>query len=724
MLYREEAWSESRDGLSTVFGYRVSSSPNLKPVRPRVVIGPPSIGTGLQEELDTGDPQAVLPVSIQVRGMPAWDIPLRPVSFALAGADLVSATDARTLALSRRKSVGSELLAPVSELVARLGGEVVARGELGGWLTARVPAIALRVLAQRPDLERISLLRGRPVNDGFLPMDKVRSADYLDVARFHDAGYLGETANPGRHGYGDITVGVVELQNFENESCFMFDGPNCEGASRLRAMYRCDDFDRDGRYCETVNNYRDNDITAFHPTAVLSVIAADYSDGQGDSARLFDPNWTSEAGHTATWESQRGGIAPEVSAVLFAQFADGDSDDGTDRAAALAEAYSIASAELGVDIVNSSWGFGSGCSLVADSPIEMEAENAFDDGVFMVKSAGNPNEPVCAGSGEECAVNADCDAGTGPCRAEKVGCNISSPGGIPKVFTVNGLNGEESACETAYGNCMADPNYSANGSIDVVSGGFCAGCVTGIDIAAPTRIGNVTSASGPRGNPYSGFTGTSASAPIVSGAAAIVKDWYLSNGQTFINDPGRLFAIMLNMGDRADHEWGDTSTTQNNVKASRLLGTGRLKLRLLDNGANMDPWGNHVDVRSYTAPGTLDYLPFELPIPAGAEIVKCVAYQVEDMSSKDDIAGVDLRLELRQNSSGKCSTNDPRVFTRRDAGTEIKHIAAVTGNDIDLGGKCLHVSLIVHQLSSAGGGTIITNCYYAGVLDDFSPPGI
>ena len=180
------------------------------------------------------------------------------------------------------------------------------------------------------------------------------------------------------------------------------------------------------------------------------------------------------------------------------------------------------------------------------------------------------------------------------------------------------------------GSSESPRSYSGTGQLTVENGGIdantykgtCSKCVSGISLTAPTRICESTGAAGIRGTVGGCFAGTSASAPVVAGAAALVKDQYLTNGQAFINDPGRLHTVMLAMGDRHTHNWGDTSTSQMTFDSSRLTGLGRLKMRLLENGANMDPWGNHVLVRSFVSTFVNHtYAPWSLPMPAGTEMV-------------------------------------------------------------------------------------------------------
>ncbi|GEM_PF-2743956 len=729
-IFNVEAWSASRDGEVIQYGYRVLRSSNPSPIRPQIVLGPPKVDPALERELATIDPTAMVPLVLDVRGMPEWNVPLRPEGFALAAEDFAQARERRQRALDERRELAERLFGPVVEAIERLGGDVVSRGKLGGWITARLAASDVPVLLARQDLRRVSLLRGESVTSGGHPrLDDLRSDSYVDARQFLDAGYTGERANPQRHGFGDITIGVVEPDQLEKDACFLFDGADCSGASRLQELFRCDDFDRDGNYCEPVSFYRDNDASAAHGTLVSSVILGDYTQGQGDPWPLGDSAWTEEAGHGVNWENENTGIAREARLIFFGQMADNDTDDGTATSSGFADAFDDA-IDRAVDITNNSWSWVSdgatNCSLEAVAPHEQEAENAFDDGILMVVSAGNPNAGVCAGNRRrQCSLDADCPAGDGPCIAQSDVCNISSPADLPKTMAVNAMNAAEPNCQSAYTNCMTDPDFSANGGIDaIVNGSTCTGCVAGVSLTTLNRFCGVTSAAGLRGTGGGCFNGTSASAPVVAGAAALVKDQYLASGQTWINDPGRLHTIMLAMGDRHDHAWGDTSTSQRGIGTSRLTGAGRLKMRLFESGAGMEPWANNVRVVSFTAASTdFSYFPFSQPMGTGTEITKCVAYQVEDMSSKTDISDFDLELRIREpGSTGNC--NDPSTpvsYTWIDGGPQIDYMSAITSSQVSLAGRCLHVTLDKRFVTTQG-VTMIVNCYASGVLDDLSAP--
>ncbi len=749
-LVREEAWASSADGAQTTFGYRITSATNPSPIYPLVQFAPPVVDPAFDEQLSKFAPEALVPLSITVRNVPVWDIPLRASVQAASAQDIALSSSRRAQAKLDRAAVIRTLLAPIEAAIVALGGEVVASGQLDGWVSARLPAKSVGALKQRQDLFQIGLMHGR-FEAANLYLSDVRAPRFANAQPFHDAGYLGEFANSSRHSFGDITVGVVELDLIEDEACFLYDGADCTGTSRLAATYHCDDLDRDGNYCEPVGNMRDTDENSSHPTLVASTILADYRQGQGDPYALGDPNWTAQTGHDATWKDRNTGIAPEASLVFFGQMADNDSDDGTTTAPAFADAFNDAG-DLLVDITNNSWTWATSsstnCTLRAIEPHEVELENAFDDGVLMVVSAGNPNVGFCSGDigtvcnddgdcssvggtcdvanavcnndrGTECDFDGDCASVGGPCVAHTSACNIGSPADVPKAFAVNALNGGETNCGngSTQSNCYLDADYSANGGINAISNGStCTGCASGIAISTLNRFDGTTSAAGPYGTADTTFNGTSAAGPVVAGSAALVKDWLLSAGQTWVNSPGRLQTVMLAMGDRVHRPWGGTRSTLG-VGASALYGMGRMKLRLFE-GSNLAPWSYNITTPSFTS-GSADFvhIPFSTPLPSGTNIVKCVLNQFEDMSSKTEISGLDLELRLRDPVAGVCSSSGTVRYTWIDAGLEIKHMSAITSTQTALAGRCLEAT-INKQFVTPSGITASLFCYAAGKNDD------
>lgn len=162
---------------------------------------------------------------------------------------------------------------------------------------------------------------------------------------------------------------------------------------------------------------------------------------------------------------------------------------------------------------------------------------------------------------------------------------------------------------------------------------------------------------------YGTRNGTSVAAPAVAGAAVGFYDMYRVEHGSWVDDPGALFAWLLNMGDR------DTSGVHIVEKFDDRWGAGRFRLRML-NAAGMDsPWGMY-NIETCIDEG--EYYTFDLnegnALPNDVDSVRLVAYWYDrDFHDGGDVDDVDLQLfgdgtVLRGSYDG--GDNKERVFTR------------------------------------------------------------
>lgn len=233
-----------------------------------------------------------------------------------------------------------------------------------------------------------------------------------------------------------------------------------------------------------------------------------------------------------------------------------------------------------------------------------------------------------------------------------------------------------------------------------------------VDLVAPNKIDDVTASDG---DADFTFVGTSAAAPHVTGAAATVKDYFLANGHSWINSPGRLHTVMLSMGDRHRSSSPSSTTTYTNQSNTpdNWFGVGRMKLRPLFTGGGIDPVGWHMTTLTFTYSGQSYGKTVFSALPAGATFVKCTMFQQEDMSSKNDISQVTMEMRVTDCAGG-------RIATRTENGYDIKKVTAYETSTGGLEDECVELAWDAPHVTSSN-VTLSTFCYYAGVDDDENP---
>jgi hypothetical protein len=748
-LYHDQAWQRVLAGGRIEQGYRVVRTPNRAIGSRRSAPVKAELGPTLTRLAGGIRPVEVI---LALKDYPSWDIPLVASSRFLSDADRESGLAMRAAALQARKASFDVHASGVLAHLARLGGEVIGRGWGGGWIMARVPPSALRALASRADVARIDAVSGvaeqaQAEHDsageatvpgpGSFNLGETRHGTRVDANRFLAAGLTGETPNPDRHSAGDIVIGVNELRLMEDEACFLADGDGCGSKSRLRERFECNgaipgdrcqevtdlsDIDEPGssaapflccavssdcsadgtwtcslgvpgglcpstRACECVAS-----TCARHGTGVASIAQADYTGGQGDDFAVGDDACPGGCIHDDTFKNRATGIAPEASLVFW-----GRHEPGPQSEDSLAAAFTSA-IEHHVDILNNSWtwrGGGTDCNPLAIRAFEKEAENAYDDGIFVVAAAGNHPDGVLGS------------------------CDVGSPADIPKVFAVNGLRTSALGCGSNYKACVVTPDSAATGGATLTTPDGVAhlGALSVIAMDAPTGIRYVTTERGDFGevDERVAFGGSSGATAVVSGAAALVKSHYLRRGDSWINAPGRLYTVMLAMGDR---HFGATAA-QLVTGSSADWGFGRIKLRKL--GAT-DPGGRDAFMtHTASVASPVDWVPFATPLDADTKLVKCVLLQEEDMSGQEFVSNVDLRVEVREPTAGACGNPGAVLSSREDTSFDIKSMVAFTSTEAALGGKCVNVVASPLQIVPPA-VTSHVMCYASSIADDAQLP--
>ncbi|MDI1444555.1 S8 family serine peptidase [Polyangium sp. 6x1] len=721
-IYSEEAWARGgKDGV-TERGYRVWRHANKTPLDINArTSAPPVVNANVAKFVADAADDEVLQLALKLRNFPEWNVPLAPTATAMSPADVKEQSQRRETAIRDREALFDRMTADIAAQVESLGGRVSVRHKKSGWLRVEVPAAGFETLAGNTALARIDGPYGKEGGPAWA-LGEGRKKEYMDADKFHAAGFDGGEPNPGRHSYGNIIIGMNEPDGYESGACAFKDGAGCTGTSRIAATYRCDDADSDGNVCEpgvVETNSVDN-----HGTATTSIAIGDYTEGQANG-KAFGDTWASNTctssaqcngqpcesnlcAHSSAWENNRTGVAPEASAILF-----GVTLSGSAKESSFTDMFDDA-IDLNLDITSNSWGWGdTDCDLATSDPTEDEVENAYDDGILVVFAAGNENGD------------------------DATSCQIRDPADTPKAFTVNAYDAGEANCANYPSTrCLLDKvncptkegvikGCSARGGADVqVAGrGLRTDAVSIVDLVAPNNVGSVTYPSpgtGTEGSQVGGFVGTSAATPHVSGLAALVKSWYLDQGLTWVNSPGRLHTMMLAMGDRhfsSDPTSATTWTTQIAATPDKWYGVGRARLRLLESSGGLSPWANHFATYTFTAQGSVVYNPFgKNPMPSGIELVKCVAMQAEDMSSKTDISEIKLSVRVLPNATGTtCSGTS--TATRISDNFDTKKVAALEG--FAFTNSCVEVTLDAENVTTQG-VTVHTMCYYAGINDDES----
>lgn len=779
-VYQEEAWERPLPDGTSERGYRVVRTPRGA-VPPRMSRpSRPELGPSVAAVAAGG---AMIDVILSLRDYPDWDVPLLPASPFLSKTERDAGLTHRQAALENRRASFDRHAASLLAHIRVVGGDVVGQGWGGGWIVARIPSAALAELSARTDLARIDAVSGgakdEQADPGFadettLPgpgqfnLGEARHNRRLDVNRFLAAGDNGEIANPARHAYDDIVVGVNELNVLEDEGCYLGDGNGCSSPSRLREKYTCNG-DTPGARCSPESDFPDvdepgtsatagtccnvdsdcgnsnwkcslavattlcgsakacecvADTCSRHATGVTSIALGDYGGGQGDGLWMGDSECPEGCVHGDAFKNLATGMAPEASLFFWGRHKRPGGLTSSEQEDSLAGAF-MSAIERHVDVLNNSWGgnegpdlngngvlegnerrvvYGADCNPTAIRAFEKEAENAYDDGVFVVASAGNNPDGVSG-------TNAPCD--------------IGSPADIPKVFAVNGLpsggtcvrGGVTLTCAEDYTCCLVGPTAAATGGATVKTpdGVSHPEALTAVAATAPTGLRYFTTERGEHGevDPVRAFGGSSGAAAVVTGIAAVVKSSFLTRGAAWINSPGALFTVMLALADRHF----DATTVQRTTGFDREYGAGRLKLRRPD-----ADWNAYI-TQTATDPGLLGWLPFTAPLPAGTGLVKCVLLQEEDMSSKDFVSDVNLQLEVRAPVDGLCDIGGALVMSppREDASFDVKSMVAITDTDTTLSGNCLHVVATAEQIAPPS-VTWHTFCYASSIRDDGQLP--
>lgn len=621
-------------------------------------------------------------VTVKLAAERPWNVKLLPESSSVSVADFLAAVEERSDDLAEREAEFLSRSSSVVEQIEASGGRVVTRLWTAGYVVAELPVAAIGQIAAREDVALVEIDETPPELFG-IPVGNLRDRSRSDVKTFWDNSYYGQDPDT----YSPQLVGVTEAGHLADEACFLDENGGCQ-PSRLEAIHECD-----STSCvkKTTSAYNYGTGRS-HGTTVAALAVGDYKQNQADGHAVCDSTTT----HSSTWEDRSTGMAKEAELAFY------DSAGAPNTAymvKALDCAQGIGTDCTEVDVLNASWGEPDACLATAYKVAEAEMENLFDDGVLPVVAGGNYGT---TGSN----------------------CNMAEPANVPKTLAVSGID----VSTASYGTAVVDGTFAVRGGGTVQSpnGTNRTGALAMVDLVAPsdgvTYFTQADDLDPAQGCVVTGSTsyaqGTSVAAPLVAGMAAVVKSRYLDIGDTWINSPGRLFTVMLAMADR-----GISSSAQSVAGIDNLYGFGRAKMRLMKAGeASADPGGYWLTTHTITsAPSSTVFNPFGGTIPTGAAQVKCVMMAHEDMSGKDNVSKIDLKLELTTERPvyGGCHESLGLVQnTRLNSDYDVKKMVAFEDSSVNIEGWCARVTLDAQSLSSAGSVTVNTFCLYSSELDD------
>lgn len=674
---------------------------------------------------DTGDNIELIAT---IRDFPTFYEPLRPPpeSLSLSAAQELSA--ARQAVRDERAETAELMSEDFRAHVDAAGGKVHEVIDWGGAVFFSYPVANLDTLKNRHDISFVEPADDPTVSsdqescssgeqscyddslDNFL--GRMRRNERVGVESYWDDGHDGSEGNSSWHSYGRMNAGVVEKFYFQDRSpCFLSDDYLCDG-ERIHGQFDCVvdvpswPWQSTEAQCNSQSGWNETNQLPDgnrHGTSVTSAILADYRGEPSWYQDLGDPHFEDHNYHTSQWQRDATGMAPGAGLTFIKGWVSGYNNYS------YAAAFDTVRSE-NVDVLNMSFGFQrqdessdpegeSVCRPAQEGMRQNALAAAFDDGIFLVTSAGNE------GLGD---------------------CNQGQPGSMPRVFAVNSLNMASTTCQGDYNNCPIRAASSSEGGADArIDGGVKLGAYSLTDVAAPTAYARTTRSehedvpneSWVAERDSDGLAiGSSHAAPIVSGSALVVKDYLLDNGYSWANSPGRLHVIMLSMADR----WHHASNTRDDSGADTVSGFGRFKLRPIETGyyEPMQRWV--MSTKTFTG-STPDFvkLPWSTPLPSNAELVKCTMNIPQDHRGTTDLADITLRVRVREPVDGQCEAGEGSlVAAESDQSFDTKHMASIS--DTSIAGNCIEYELINHHVPS--GESQMTNTFcYSGSIDDNHP---
>lgn len=272
--------------------------------------------------------------------------------------------------------------------------------------------------------------------------------------------------------------------------------------------------------------------------------------------------------------------ATQVAGILIGDLTDGQDANITNDLQRLLHSSTATEALLeGYAAGGSSNGFVRAVNHIVNNANQFDAVNV-SMGTINNECAGRDDMSLAANEIYEAGVPIFAAIGNDG-NSDTTECTADSPASALGTFAVGSHTNSalDDVDDVRFGNISTLSSRGGVGMNAVDGGGR-----TITDISAPGCRSLTYTLNG--GYSIAGGCGTSFSTPTVTSAAMNLKNWYLNNFGPLIEEPGILYAMLLNFGDGE----GIKNTSSRYSGFNNLWGSGRLQMRRFDQFGMDSPW--------------------------------------------------------------------------------------------------------------------------------------
>lgn len=546
--------------------------------------------------------------------------------------------------------------------LAALGARITGRFWLTNTVEVEVPREKVEELRMLPEVEGVRY-RAPDTDEPMAAYDGVQVRGGIRATALIDQGIRGENGNKGTSG-NDIRIAISEKNGLVRGSHLGFKDTS-GGSSRVKKRYDCTP---DGCAAVTANT-----PSSDHATLVAAAAAGSIEQNQ-------DPNYLDASAGYPGSASQvaRSGAAPE--ALIYSYSTNGANSYTFSLEQAVAD---------GADVFNRSAGSASQeCEDVDtrtfgdDGGANLAVKNATTAGLLIIHATGNGHD-----AGDTCTVHWP------SWRPEVVGVGALASTNSATAYSSVNMSGSSSR-----GLARTDQGLTAHPAVGLTA----PGCVTGLYSAEADDA-------------YFGQKcGTSVAAPIVSGAAALLKQAFYDNGafSGTVQDARRMLVNLLLMGDGWQVPALGNTGSETAVGVSRTSGYGRIRLNTPQTLVAPWRWSSGVSrVRDgeaiwWSANGT-ESNGNAKPMPASTTQLKWALTWFPD--SLNSTGEMDAQIW-----TASCSATDPRTGTLvvQDTSQSFRKRLQAAGSAV--AGKCTWFLVNAHETSDGSDPVYSAFYYHAG----------